>query len=114
MAIEVSPACAEPVLRHGRFEVWVVLRRARAESLRAGESLHFPIKPNICPPLSLFLSSLRITLQWGSGPYMSQVLMVNGVTPHHEFVMQLRSRIVPLAFVARCSWSLAVPYESHA
>ena len=34
---------------------------------------------------------------------VSQFLMVNGVIPHHEFVMQLRSRIVPQAFVVRCS-----------
>src|SRR5215475_6625772 len=66
------PACSEPALRHGRFEVWVVLRRECAESIRAGKSLYFPRKPDICPQLSPILSSLIITLQWGSGPYMLQ------------------------------------------
>src|SRR5215510_9595194 len=71
-AIWVRPAYSEPVLRHGRFEAWVLLRRARAESIRAGKSWYFPRKPNICPQLSPILSSPLITLQRRGGPYMSQ------------------------------------------
>src|SRR5215510_13793880 len=71
MATWVNPTCSEPVMRHGRFEVWVLLRRARAESIRAGKALVFPRKPHICPQLSPGLSSPLITLHRGCGPYMS-------------------------------------------
>jgi hypothetical protein len=73
MAIWVRPAFSDPVLRHGRFEVWVLLRRERAKSIRARKSLHFLTKPNICPQLHPLLLSSIITLQWECGPYMSKV-----------------------------------------
>ena len=78
MAPGVRPAFSDPALRHGRFEVWVLLRRECAESIRAGKSLYFPRKPNICPQLSPILSLLLITLQRRGGPYMSQ-LFTGGV-----------------------------------
>src|ERR1044071_3065667 len=73
MATWARPTFSDPALRHGRFEVWVLLRRERAESIRAGRSLYFPRKPNICPQLSLFLSFSIITVQRRGGPYMSQL-----------------------------------------
>jgi hypothetical protein len=48
-AIWVSPASSAPVLRHGRFVAWVLLRRARTESLRAGQSPYFPRTPHRYP-----------------------------------------------------------------
>src|SRR4029450_13253164 len=83
-AIWVRPAYSEPVLRHGRFEAWVVLRRARAKSIRAGKSLYFPRKPNICPQLRPILSSLILTLQRRGGPYMSQMLSDDEVDPYQS------------------------------
>jgi hypothetical protein len=65
-APRVSAAFLAPVLRHSPFAVWVVLRRACAESIRAGKSSYFPRKPHICPPLRPLLSSLIIPLQRGA------------------------------------------------
>jgi hypothetical protein len=38
-------------------EVWVMLRRIRADSIRARKSTDFRYKPNICPSLTPTLSS---------------------------------------------------------
>jgi transposase len=44
MTPRVSPACSGPAWRRGRFEAGVPLRRARADSLRAGEAFLLPDK----------------------------------------------------------------------
>src|SRR5262245_14313417 len=46
-------------------EVWVLLRRARADSIRARKSTDFRYKPNICPQLTHTVSYSVIPLQWG-------------------------------------------------
>ncbi len=98
MAPRGRPACAEPVLRRSLFAAEVPLRRARADSSRAGKALSCPTQPYRRPQLRLFLSSSLIPLQRASGPYTSQSLDEDERNYHSLLSTQPEHRTVPPAF----------------